>query len=545
MTFPSMGTPQGLKIAQAAFSEYLAALNRDGSHPPTLQEVTGWIASFPHFPRLWRAIANEAYTPPLISILNSHPQSVSPEAIRALVEACTEGSGPHTGIELRPLHVACRKKAPLEVVRVLTEAFPDALLVQGVDSGPPTTPLQYLLDVQGPLTVLEYFCSQWGDKILPGSFQRSGLRTSRATLKLTALRYAIQAGVPLPYLQCLASYHPELLQSSNGGGPVRAYSIADRDFTVLHFAMRMSGRVSLEMVDWLLEQQPSAVREYNSLDELPLFLVLQNRGSAHNRAIVQRLVRVWPESITALKKGLLALDYAAMDWRRKKDSFAFIPLLLGDELPLFHFYFESGGGDAFSSTNTVDWLLAYGESQNIDLTEVRCAHFGNLAYHQAIMGNASNAVLFKLEDYNPSSPRRLNHEGQTSLHIAAIGSMRPEVVQMLIDKDEGTGGWAAIDAKDDEGKLPLHHAAEHSDWSTVRVLLDAKPDSACVQDWDGWYPFQLAAQNEYIDFGETASEDDNTCCCEGKVDDHLTLVFNLLLASPECLRSYNKCTPRN
>ena len=82
-------------------------------------------------------------------------------------------------------------------------------------------------------------------------------------------------------------------------------------------------------------------------------------------------------------------------------------------------------------------------------------------------------------------------DGKTPLHLAA-NSGRDEVVRVLLEHGANVG------AEDNEGKTPLHLAAKSRSVDTVRVLLEHGANVS-VEDNQGITPFHLAVISGNVD----------------------------------------------
>lgn len=84
----------------------------------------------------------------------------------------------------------------------------------------------------------------------------------------------------------------------------------------------------------------------------------------------------------------------------------------------------------------------------------------------------------------------LHKKGETPLHVAADSWVPHRAVTVLLDAK------AAIDAKDNNGRTPLHLAAAKGRTAVARALVDAKAAVDLPDDW-GKTPLHHAVEHDH------------------------------------------------
>ncbi|XP_060201429.1 uncharacterized protein LOC132629978 [Lycium barbarum] len=108
-----------------------------------------------------------------------------------------------------------------------------------------------------------------------------------------------------------------------------------------------------------------------------------------------------------------------------------------------------------------------------------------------------DALRQALDDFNGSIDEPLE-DGDTALHIASLyGHL--SCVELLLERG------ASVEAKDEDGAIPLHDACAGGYTEIARLLINNAPDSECVKrmmdtfDEEGDAPLHHAARGEHLD----------------------------------------------
>lgn len=117
---------------------------------------------------------------------------------------------------------------------------------------------------------------------------------------------------------------------------------------------------------------------------------------------------------------------------------------------------------------------------------------GMTAYHKACKHGRLQVVRLFEGAFHGCSQRRSLKDGRTGLHLACKYAAGIEVVKHLLGKSPGL-----CDVKDDNGELPLHHAATSRNIRAVSLLLQhahAKRADVYTPNRKGQTPLDLAAR---------------------------------------------------
>ena len=80
-----------------------------------------------------------------------------------------------------------------------------------------------------------------------------------------------------------------------------------------------------------------------------------------------------------------------------------------------------------------------------------------------------------------------DEDGRTPLHLAVVSANR-DVYQLLVDKG------ANVNAKDRDGRTPLHLAVESADADVIKFLLDKGADINAKDDKSGFTSLERAVR---------------------------------------------------
>ena len=238
-----------------------------------------------------------------------------------------------------------------------------------------------------------------------------------------------------------------------------------------------------ENITALLDDDPESVHQFNSRGMLPLHIACREGASL---AVIQALVRVWPESVqcpTHNKQQMLPL----------------------------HLVCRYHAGRASERMRVLRYLLeAYATAAQVANGP------GNLALHLALQNYfCTLPVVQLLVQTYPESVRTVNDQHRLPLHIACGHQYMKRVTKKCSsktktrtsDRDDRENSCRSSDViqyllqqypagaqvLDRAGTLPLHAAIQgYQTPSTIRLLLEACPEAIAHADGSGRTALHLA-----------------------------------------------------
>ena len=111
--------------------------------------------------------------------------------------------------------------------------------------------------------------------------------------------------------------------------------------------------------------------------------------------------------------------------------------------------------------------------------------------HDAIIHRHLDTIKYLIE-VKKADLNVKDDDGRTPLHLAAEKDHLSIVKSLIKDKK------ADLNVKDNDGNTPLHLAVEKHHLDTVKCLIEAKKADLNVQDNDGNSPLHLAALNGHL-----------------------------------------------
>jgi Ankyrin repeats (3 copies) len=152
-----------------------------------------------------------------------------------------------------PLHCACKKNAPLDVIQFLVETWPDAVKDKEKNKCG-ELPLHWVFSSNSPLDVIQLLVETWPDTVKE--------KNNNGSLPL---HYACHYNAPLDVMQFLVKMWPNAVKAKNRYG-----------FLPLHYACFHNA--PLDVIQLLVETWPNAVKEKNKDGNTPLALA-KNAGA--------------------------------------------------------------------------------------------------------------------------------------------------------------------------------------------------------------------------------------------------------------------------
>jgi ankyrin repeat protein len=361
-----------------------------------------------------------------------------------------------------PIIEAMENRESLEVIRAIIDAHP-AMLRQRNRAG--YLPIHWAIDEVLPPEVVRTLLDRWPDSVLERTAYRARyLPAHLACLRASEIVVAVgreeeddeyddgsshingENGGDAPNSATVSAL--ETLQIIFDAGPETFRAWRDAfDRLPLH-VLFLFGFPPLEVVRFVVERHPQALRAKDRLGDLPLHEAVQ-AGNA-TVAGIRYLIDRCPGSVRAVA------NFGETPLVRAVESHAPLPVvgLLVSEWP-----------------------------ESVRRTD----RFGATALHEAARAKNVAAARYLLACHPPLVHAR-SDSGQTPLHEAAsAGSV--EMCQVLVRP------WPlAVRVPNNAGRLPIHEAASRGEGGAVRLLAGLWPESVLQKSVEGWLPVHHAVR---------------------------------------------------
>lgn len=240
----------------------------------------------------------------------------------------------------------------------------------------------------------------------------------------------------------------------------------------LHYAAKKEP--SRDIINYLLEQDPSALEKGDSEGNLPLHVALKNNPSID---FIMLLLERNPNSI------------------RIRNKLGFLPLHL-------------------SCIHRVSFdIIKYLVETNPESVNQTCN--SNLPIHFASQNKASLETIMLFLTLTPKSPDIIGSDGRYPIHFAVESKSNIEVIKLLVKQNPN-----ALLVRDKSARLPLHYALENkSPEDVLNILIEIQPlsvqqrgrgtpgDYPLVWSISNHFPVQLILKILYL-FPEAARQKD-------------------------------------
>jgi ankyrin repeat protein len=299
------------------------------------------------------------------------------------------------------------------------------------------------------------------------------------------LHHAVHGEAPLEIVRLLVdAWEEALLERTDDDGS-----------TPLHYAVSSRSGPFLEVLEFLVERRPHALRVKDTRGYLPRHVAARFKASAE---VVQRLVERCPEALLI------------------EDGAGWLPL--------------HGAVDAWAPLAVIRCLVG-AQPQAL---ERQASPTGSLPLHLAASARAPTEVVRLLADADPHALAGRDRTGSLPLHLAvaaAAPSGSLKTVQLLIDKHPE----ALLEARHD-GWLPLHVAARTASPELIRLVAVMGPDAVRVRECRGWLPLHAAAcsRRPHVEsvraLADAHPEALHARCNDGWLPLHLAVLYALVPA---------------
>ena len=362
------------------------------------------------------------------------------------------------------LHLACKNNAPLDVVKLLVETYPDAVKENNKRE---ELPLHLACRNNVPLDVIKLLVESYPDSIKEKN--REGQ---------LALHLACNACATIEIVKLLIEGYLDATKEKNLYGHLP-----------LHYACDVNAPIDVIML--LVEAYPDATKEKDNSDSFPLHHACRNNAPLD---VIKQLIKPYPDAIKEKDGSLdcLPLHLACQcnapidvimifmeaypDATKEKDSIFY-------SLPLH---------DACKSGAPIDVIKILVEAHP-DSTKVK-DRYGALPLHYACnKDNVSVDIINLLVQMYPDSTKEKDDRESLPLHYACKQNAQLGVIKLLLEIYPD-----AIKEKN-RGDLPLHYACESgASMDVIKVMIDLYPDSVKEKNDHGYLPLHVACKNGSI-----------------------------------------------
>jgi ankyrin repeat protein len=429
--------------------------------------------------------------------------------IQDLVESCPEAVNFIDGNGRVPLHTACAKQAPLEVVQFLIQQFNDSVR-QTTTKG--LLPLHYACREQASLEVIQFLLQRYPDGIkqvtstgwLPLHLAIARQATKEVIRLLVkqwkdSVRHTTQdGGLPL-HFACASKAPVDIIQFlvQYNAGAVKLQD--DNEWTPLHIACACSP--SLEVIRYLVDQWRDGLKAKGKQSRIPLHVACWERRSL---MVVEYLVQQWRKSMYQKDQdGLLPLHGACQG---------------GAPLKVIQFLIQQYPESALEIGQTPKEMATYacsGRKPSMELV-AWMQQVAPVQQHNPIHSASSfeRSCISSMEfQRRPNGPQRIRTESQELKILPANSFQRSSVSRASSTESEvhqpqfsrevrNTGTEFSREIRIDEDPTwaageKLHRACEvPQSMEVIRAMLRSYPKSIEHKAYAGVLPIHTACLNQ-------------------------------------------------
>ena len=238
------------------------------------------------------------------------------EIIRILIEAYPDAVKEKDEYRYFPLHLAAEANASIEVINLLIEAYPDAVTAKGAEDNIPIHLAAYGASIEVVIALLKAY--------------PDGVKKREDDKKIIPLHIAAESKASVEVLNLLIKKYPYgvIIEDEGGNIPLH-YAIRSRNIDKiiallkaypegikktcsekmlpLHIAIEYQS--PLEIINLLLESYPEALKKKDNLGCLPIHIAIENYSSLD---VINALLKLYPDGAKVKDRifGRLPLHYA-------------------------------------------------------------------------------------------------------------------------------------------------------------------------------------------------------------------------------------------
>ena len=250
---------------------------------------------------------------------------------------------------------------------------------------------------------------------------------------------------------------------------------------------------SLDILQFMLEIDPTLPRETNNRGSLPIHLAVMNISTAFCKI----LINAYPESLRMYTGGRLPIRLACAHGKRddtadtiqymleldpelinEEDSDGYLPIHCAD----------------YGNTNAIELLLKFDPD-----AASKEANDGTrwLPLHFACRYSPNLSSIQVLYDAYPEAILARDRDGEAPLDNAREEVNQPtiEFLQTQFEYARQAQDMTAMTTVDENGQLPLHCALKNNaPLGSIKLLTEASPAAVQVSDQNGAYPLHIACE---------------------------------------------------
>lgn len=396
--------------------------------------------------------------------------TVNTDLIRILVKADPSAvQEKHPLYDRYPLHIACKSKAPLAVIRLLFNMFPDVVTKKDADG---KLPLHFACSANAPETIF-FLLSRYPESVSE--------KDNEGNLPL---HLCMKSGVNATDLKKLLVAHPSGLKTTNNAGRLPIHCAASQSTT------------SPEVMKLLIELHPESVRiaAGDYYKELPIHTAC--RSQSLNTITV--LAKAYPEGLKMenynKKTGNTPLSIALYH-KAHFDVVKFLCDICPEAVRIPNYgnlpiHFATKWGLPFDIFKILYVTYPTGLTLRTSGDFQNPYESGFLPLHLACLHDSSFKVIDFLSMVYPEAVTEKDADGCTPLHLCM--NMAPEVIVRVV-KALIARNPEAVKVKDKRGRTPLNVACSYSSpFEVVKLLLASYPGGVQEKDCNNNYPLHSA-----------------------------------------------------
>ena len=291
--------------------------------------------------------------------------------------------------------------------------------------------------------------------------------------------------VTLEIVQLLYNIWPGVLHLRDGAGYLPIHWLCNNK--------DLDETVSIDILRFMLHNDPTLAREVDDDDELPIHVAVVNKATTFCKILID----AYPESLRIESSGGMLPIHVACGWGKRDDTADTIQYMLELDTELINAetsdeYLPIHLAAMHGNTHAIDRLLKCdpdAASKEIkDGSRWLPLHFASY--------DSNFSTIKVLYDAYPDAILARDRDGRTPLDIdlarnqSAIEFLQTQLVYARQAQDTTT--MTTVDA---DGWLPLHRALnDNASLGSIKLFVRGNPAAMQVSDQNGVYPLHIACE---------------------------------------------------